>query len=109
MLKFFYNNATSTQETGTPELTDFLEKTNNTKDRYTVIHYKNDEKTKVEIGDFYHDIKAALRTFNYLADKVAEGYDLENPKDQKKMNSIRNHLKKMEEVNTNVLDKLFPL
>ena len=53
-----------------------------------------------------HDVEGALRSFRYLAEKVAGMYDQSDPRGQKVRESIDRHLSTFEALKTDLIEPL---
>lgn len=61
------------------------------------------------LSALHHDIEAALRSFRYLAQKIAKQYDPEDARGQKILASIQHHLATMERLKAEIIDRVIPL
>jgi hypothetical protein len=59
------------------------------KETAVLIRYARDAG---EVADMQHDLNGALRSFRYLAEKVKQGYDPNDVRGQKMMESIDRHV-----------------
>jgi hypothetical protein len=67
---------------------------------------------KIPPGDwlqaFHHDLNGALRSFHYLADKARASYEEGDPRGAKVLASIEKHLRTMETLKTDLIDRILP-
>ncbi len=61
------------------------------------------------LATLHHDLNGALRSFNYLADKARASYEEGDPRGAKVLASIEKHLRNMEALKADLIDRLLPL
>lgn len=88
---------------------NFLRAKENSQDRYAILHIKNDDETKEKLRDLHHDLRAAIRSFKYLADKISHQYDPNDKTAQKRIDSINRHLNVIEKLKSDIVDIILPI
>lgn len=61
------------------------------------------------LAGVHHDLNGALRTFHYLADKARASYEEGDPRGAKVLASIEKHLKTLENLKADLIEKVLPL
>jgi methyl-accepting chemotaxis protein len=60
-----------------------------------------------EVSDLLHNLNGALRSFRYLAEKVKQGYDKDDVRGQKMMASIDRHVDGLNDLKSQLIDRIF--
>jgi hypothetical protein len=74
--------------------------------RYVLVMLGGEQNSHERLNAMRHDLKAALRTFKYIAQKSCNQYDANDPKDFKKIQAINEHVAKMSSILEGPIDEI---